>query len=77
MLKDKRFFLAKDVNSAIMLSVPEKKHSWSEYDVTMRDCNRQIEWSFSVDKKGLAKIRKVCDLFNSIRDELEEKLSSV
>jgi len=75
MLKDKRFFLTKDVNSAIMLEVPNMKGYNTYYTTILRDCNRQIEWSFSVDKKGLAKIRKVCDLFNSIRDEIEEKLA--
>lgn len=75
MLKDKRFFLTKDVNSAIMLEVPKKKSYLTDYSVLMRDCSRQIEWGFAPNKVGLAKIKKVCDLFNSIRDEIEESIA--
>lgn len=74
-LKYTRFFLCKDTDSSIRLDVPLAKHFMSEYEVTMRDCSRQIHWLFSTDKKGLAKAKKVAELFTSIATEIEEKLN--
>jgi hypothetical protein len=71
-LKKKRFFLEKDTNSMIALRVPDKKDYTVEYEVIMRDCNRQIHWCFSADKKGLAKAKKVADFFNSLYEELKQ-----
>ena len=75
-LKNKKFFICKDTYSMIGLSVPDKSSFSFEYEVTMRDCNRQIHWMFSKDKKGLAKAKKVKDLFDSLYAELEQIVGS-
>lgn len=71
-LKNKKFFICKDTLSMVALHVPDKNSYSIEYEVTMRDCNRQIHWLFSKDKAGLAKAKKVKDLFDSLYQELEQ-----
>lgn len=73
-LKKKRFFLASDVLSTIALNVPSFKHYDNEYEVTMRDCSRQIHWLFPVTRAGLTKAKKVAKFFNELVDDLESKV---
>jgi predicted P-loop ATPase/GTPase len=75
-MKNKRFFLAKDVLSTIAVSVPDKKMFSDEYEVTMRDCSRQIHWLFPNNRKGLAKARKVAKFFNELVASLESKVGN-
>ena len=75
-LKDRRFFLANNVNSMIALYVPNKKDYREEYEVVMRDCNRQIHWCFTNDKRGLAKVRKVVALFTDLQKDIERSLAN-
>lgn len=75
LLKDKRFFLSSDVLSTIALKVPSFKHYDTEYEVTLRDCSRQIHWLFPTSRKGLAKAKKVAVFFASLADDIESRLS--
>lgn len=75
-LKDKRFFLCRDTLSTIALQVPSPKYRFDDtYEVTMRDCGRQIHWLFSNDKKGLAKVKKVAKFYNELQAELERSIA--
>jgi hypothetical protein len=73
-LKNKKFFIDTRTYSMIGLDVPDKKSYSIEYEVTMRDCNRQIHWMFSKDKKGLTKAKKVAEFFNALHEELKENV---
>lgn len=75
-LKNKRFFIDSKVLSTIALQVPTFKHFDDEYEVTLRDCSRQIHWLFSANKRGLAKARKVAKFFNELVADLETKVGS-
>ena len=74
-MKSKRFFLWKDTLSTLAVQVPDKiMFGTPDYEVTMRDCSRQIHWLFPVDRKGLAKARKVAKFFNELVEALESKV---
>ena len=75
-LKNRRFFLCRDTLSTIDLQVPDAKQYSNEYEVTMRDCSRQIHWLFDVNRAGLAKAKKVAKFWNELVAELEQKLGS-
>lgn len=71
-LKDQRFFICNDTLSTISLQVPNEKYRFDDsYEVTMRDCSRQIHWVFSNDIKGLRKAAKVAKFFASLQADLE------
>lgn len=75
-MKDKRFFLCKDTLSTVALQVPNGKYAFDNtYEVTMRDCARQIHWIFNNDKKGLAKVKKVAKFYNDLQAELERSVA--
>lgn len=75
-MKSKRFFLCKDTLSTVALEVPSEKYAFDNtYEVTMRDCNRQIHWIFSNNKKGLVKVKKVAKFWNELQAELERSLA--
>ncbi len=73
-LKKKRFFLSSDVLSTIALNVPSFRHFDNEYEVTMRDCSRQIHWLFPTTRAGLAKAKKVAKFFTELAEGIELKL---
>ena len=73
-LKKKRFFLSSDVLSTIALNVPSFRHFDNEYEVTMRDCSRQIHWLFPTTRAGLAKAKKVAKFWNELVEELEQRI---
>lgn len=75
-MKSKRFFICRDTLSTISLEVPDKKNYSTDYEVTMRDCSRQIHWLFDVNRAGLAKAKKVAKFWNELVAELEQKLGS-
>lgn len=75
-MKGKRFFLCSDTLSTVSLQVPSQKYSFDDtYEVTMRDCSRQIHWIFSNNKKGLAKVKKVAKFYNELQAELERSIT--
>ena len=75
-MKDKRFFLCKDTLSTLAVQVPNQKYAFDDnYEVTMRDCGRQIHWVFSNNKKGLAKVKKVAAFYNDLQAELERSVA--
>ena len=74
-MKSKRFFLWKDTLSTIAVKEPERSSKWdNEWEVTMRDCSRQIHWLFPETRKGVAKARKVAKFFNELLEALESKV---
>lgn len=74
-LKNKRFFLCNDTLSTISLQVPDSKYRFdTSYEVTMRDCSRQIHWMFESNRAGLAKVKKVAKFYNELQAELEQAL---
>lgn len=74
-MKSKRMFICSETLSTLALTVPSAKHSFdTSYEVTARDCSRQIHWLFSRDRAGLRKARKVAKFFNDLVAELEEKV---
>ena len=73
-IKNKRFFLSKDVLSTIALNIPTFKHYDNEYEVVMRDCSRQIHWLFPVNRAGLAKAKKVAKFYNELVEGIQQKL---
>lgn len=78
-LKNKRFFLeptSSDVKSTVFLSVPSKKVYREEYEVTMRDCSRQIHYCFSVNRAGLAKVKKLKELFTQLQEAIESEVNA-
>lgn len=73
--RTKRFFLCKDTLSTIALKEPERSSKWdNEWEVTMRDCSRQIHWLFPETKAGLHKARKVAKFFTDLALYIESKL---
>lgn len=79
MLKNTRFFLAKDADSFIKLEVPRKGEAYFilDYTLTLADCYRRITWSFvQGSKSDLEKCRKICDLTLALYEELESHVSS-
>lgn len=75
-MKNKRFFLCKDTLSTLAVNVPESKYVFDDtYEVTMRDCSRQIHWIFNNNKKGLAKVKKVAKFYNELQAELERSVA--
>ena len=75
-MKNKRFFLCRDTLSTVDLQVPDKKNYSTEYEVTMRDCSRQIHWLFEPTRSGLAKAKKVAAFWNELVEEIQSKLGS-
>ena len=75
-MKSKRFFLCRDTLSTIDLQVPDAKQYSNEYEVTMRDCSRQIHWLFEPTRAGVAKAKRVAAFWNDLVAELESKLRS-
>ena len=75
-MKNKRFFLCRDTLSTIDLQVPDTKNYSNEYEVTMRDCSRQIHWLFEPTRAGLAKAKRVAAFWNELVEELQSKLGS-
>lgn len=74
--KNTRFFLCKDTLSTIACKEPERSSKWdNEWEVTMRDCSRQIHWLFPESKTGLAKARKVAQFFTELVLDIEARLS--
>lgn len=71
-MKAKRFFICRETLSTIAVQPPLE--GWSEWEVTMRDCSRQIHWLFPETRGGLAKARKVAKFFNELVQALEEKV---
>ena len=75
-MKSKRFFLCKETLSTLALEVPSEKYAFDDnYEVTMRDCSRQIHWIFSNNNKGLTKVRKVTKFWNELQAELERSVA--
>lgn len=76
LVRNKRFFICNDTLSTISVEVPASVvYGTPDYEVTMRDCSRQIHWLFPVTRKGLTKARKVAEFYNSLVEALEEKLN--
>lgn len=77
-LKSSRMFIENDPESksGIFLSVPGREFYNSEYEVTMRDCNRQIHWLFLPNKKGIAKAKKVVGFYTALLAELEATMAA-
>lgn len=74
--RNKRFFLCKDTLSTIALKEPERSSKWDiEWEVTMRDCARQIHWIFNENRAGLAKARKAAKFFTDLSLAIEAELS--
>lgn len=70
-LRNKRFFICADTLSTIALEVPSAKYLFDDtYEVTMRDCSRQIHWIFNNNKQGLAKVSKVAKFFNELEQDM-------
>ena len=75
-LRNKRFFICADTLSTVALEVPSAKYLFDDtYEVTMRDCSRQIHWIFNNNKKGLAKVKKVAKFYNELQEELERSVA--
>lgn len=75
-MKNKRFFLCNDTLSTISLQVPSQKYVFDDnYEVTMRDCSRQIHWIFNNNKRGLDKAKKVAKFYNELQAELERSVA--
>ena len=71
----KRFFISKDVLSTIALRVPDPKDKWDkEWEVTMRDCSRQIHWLFTSNRSGLAKAKRVAAFFDYLVESMEKHM---
>lgn len=78
-MRNKRFFLCSDTLSTINLIVPKTRGlftQYDEYEVTMRDCSRQIHWMFPVSRSGLAKAKKVAKFFSELEEDIANKLAS-
>lgn len=74
-MKDKRFFICNDTLSTIAVKAPDKNVKWdNEYEVTMRDCSRQIHWLFPTTRAGLVKAKKVATFYSQLADAIEESL---
>lgn len=73
-MKDKRFFLWKDTLSTLAVKVPDPKNYDPDFEVTMRDCSRQIHWMFPVSKAGLAKAKKIAAFYKELVEDLEKRL---
>lgn len=75
-LRDKRMFICNDTLSTLALEVPDKKFAFDNtYEVTMRDCGRQIHWIFDNNKKGLSKVKKVAQFYNDLQAEIERSIA--
>lgn len=75
-LRNKRMFICPDTLSTIALEVPDKKYVFDNtYEVTMRDCSRQIHWIFDNSKKGLTKVTKVAKFYNELQAEIERSIA--
>ena len=71
-LKNKRFFIDPETLSTISLQVPSEEYRFdNNYEVTMRDCSRQIHWLFDNNRKGLTKVKKVAKFFNELQADIE------
>lgn len=74
-LKNKRFFIDPETLSTISLQVPSEEYRFdNNYEVTMRDCSRQIHWLFDNNRKGLTKVKKVAKFFNELQADIELSL---
>lgn len=73
-MKSKRFFICRDTLSTIAVTKPSGVGFDNEWEVTMRDCSRQIHWLFPETRGGLAKAKKVAKFFNELVQALEEKV---
>lgn len=75
LLKNKRFFLCNDTLSTIAVKAPDNTSKWdNEWEVTMRDCSRQIHWLFPETRAGLAKVRKVAAFYSELAAAIESSL---
>lgn len=75
-MKNKRFFLCSDTLSTIAVKEPDRSSKWdNEWEVTMRDCSRQIHWLFPETKSGLAKAYKVANFYNELAVSIEKSLA--
>lgn len=76
-MKNKRFFLCSNTLSTIAVKAPDKQVSWdNEWEVTMRDCSRQIHWLFPESRSGLAKAKKVAAFYSELAQAIESSIDS-
>lgn len=71
-MKEQRFFLCKDADSYVKVSV-----SSYAVDLKMTDCNRVISWEFERHtekqrKASLKKLKKFRKVINDLYEELEK-----
>ena len=62
--------------SFVITDVDDTHGEWSEHNLIIHDCNRQITLDFPADKKSrkksLAKLGKLYDALNLIEEALED-----
>lgn len=74
-MKSKRFFICSDTLSTLAAKEPDRSSKWdNEWEVTMRDCSRQIHWLFPETKAGLAKAKRVAAFYSELAVAIESSL---
>lgn len=75
-MKNKRFFLCRETLATVAVEVPDRTRMFGtpEYEVTLRDCSRQIHFLFPVTRAGLAKANKLAKFFTELAIDLDERL---